>query len=115
MRKALMVLVFLCFAGVALAAPKWLATQFFSSQSVTTGRTILYDATIYFFGVTAGDRVLLKNGTSAAATAFFVFAAPAANGTFYFDPEKDITIDQGLYLEILKTGGTVGVGLTYQE
>ena len=111
--------ILLTLVGVCFAAPRWVPRAYYDSdQQITSASTILYDATIYYVGVTAGDRLTLSNevavGTVDQDDIFFTFAAPAANGNYFFKPERALTVDSGIYLDVDKTGGTLGIGITYQ-
>jgi hypothetical protein len=109
-------LILFIFATVAVAAPYWLPRQYFDTdQRITTSSTILYDMTIYWRGVTVGDRVTFRNGTTTSATAFYSLVAPTASGTFVYIPPKPLVVDGGIYYDVTLTGGSMGVSITYQE
>jgi len=113
------VVILLTLVGVCFAAPRWVPRAYYDSdQQITSASTILYDATVYYTGVTAGDRLTLSNEVAVGAVdqddIFFTFAAPAAHGTFLYTPERALTVDGGIYLDIDKSGGTLGVNITYQ-
>ena len=117
MKKVFLVLlILLTSVGVCLAAPKWVPRQYYDSdQQITTARTVIYDFSIYYTGVTKGDKIVLRNGTSTSATAFYTFIAEATDGvTPLVDPAKDIVVDRGLYFDVSRTGGALGINITYQ-
>jgi len=118
MKKFVFALVFLLtVVGVAVAAPYWLPTQVGTyDKQVTTGRTVIVDASIYYKGVTAGDRVDFCNGTSGSNTIFYSFVAPDANGTYPVTKnKKDWVANSGLYIDFTLTGGIMGIDLEYSE
>ena len=113
----ILVVCMLFVASVAVAAPYWLPRQYGTNdQQITTTKTIIYDGSIYYKGVTAGDRLDLRNGTSGSATAFYSFIAPAANGTFDLPiTKKNWVIPDGVYFDVTLTGGVLGISLDYSE
>jgi len=118
MKKFFLVLVLVfCVTSMAMAAPFWLPRQTGTyDQSITTSRTVIYDGTIYYKGVTAGDRLDLRNGTSASDTAFYSFIAPAANGTFDLPiTKKNWVIPNGVFFDVTRTAGILGLSLNYSE
>ena len=117
MKKLMFIILGLLICVSAYAAPKWLPTVYSADTQVSTGSIIMHDASIYYAGVTAGDKMILSNGVAVGAsrgTVFYTFVAPAANGSFYYRPEKDLVIDQGLYVDMDISGGLMGVGITAQ-
>ena len=118
MKKFVLVLaLMLCVTGVAMAAPFWLPRQIGTyDQSITTSRTVIYDGTIYYSGVTAGDRLDLRNGTSVSDTIFFSFIAPATQGTFNLPvTKKNWVIPNGVYFDTTLTAGILGISLDYSD
>ena len=113
----ILVVCMLFVASVAVAAPYWLPRQYGTNdQQITTTKTIIYDGSIYYKGVTAGDRLDLRNGTTTGATAFYTFIAPAANGYENLPIiKKDWVANNGVYLDITRTAGIIGVSLDYSE
>ncbi|NLG05970.1 MAG: hypothetical protein GX567_19405, partial [Clostridia bacterium] len=81
MKKYLFLILVVLIAGSAYAASKWVPTTFSGDQLIQTGRTILVDGNIYWNGLTVGDKLELKNGTTSSGTTVYTFVAPAANGT----------------------------------
>lgn len=112
-------LVLFVVVGVAVAAPSWVPRAYYNTdQQISSGSTILYDATIYYRGVTAGDMLTLSNEVAAGAvdqdSIFFTFVAPAANGNYSYVPEKALTVDSGIYMDVNKSGGVLGIDIMYQ-
>lgn len=116
MKKAMfLLLVFISLATMAIAAPKWVPTTFSGDQLIQTGPTMIVDGSIYYTGVTAGDKLQLKNGTTSSGTTVYTFVAPAANGVQQLPQyTKDFVVDAGLYLDQTITGGAIGLELFYQ-
>ena len=115
MKKLILVLLFLGIAGVVLANPDYYLSRAYStSQLIKTGHAVIYDATVYYGGVTAGDSVEIVNGLTANGTSVMKFAAPAANGAFLYNPPTGILCDTGIYLTETKSGGTFKTYIKWQ-
>lgn len=115
MKKYLLLIVGLLVAGTAFAAAKWVPTTFSGDQLIQTGRTVIVDGSIYYSGLTAGNKLELKNGTTSSGTVIFTFVAPAAAGTYQLPQyTKDFIVDTGLYLDQTISGGAIGIELFYQ-
>jgi len=101
--------------SVAIAAPKWVPTTFSGDQLIKSGQTIIVDGSIYYAGVTAGNKLELKNGTTSSGTVVYTFVAPAANGSAQLPQyAREITVDTGLYMDQTISGGAIGLELFYQ-
>ena len=115
MKKFWIAVLFFLLTAVAYAAPKWMPTTYSGDQLIKTGSAIIVDANIYWAGVTVGDKLELKNGLTSAATTFFTFIAPTANGNYVVPKfQKNLIVDTGIYLEQTISGGAMGVELIYQ-
>jgi hypothetical protein len=108
-------ILFLSLLAVAWAAPRFVPTQIapVTDQYYTTSTTIITDMSIYYVGVTAGNKLEFRNG-GPTGTIFYTFVAPAAAGTYNWTPEKALRVDSGIYLDSTVTAGAFGLDLTYQ-
>lgn len=68
---------------------------------------------IDFVGVTAGDKVELKNSADNSGPALITLVADAAAGHWNFCPSVGITYDTGIYVDETKSGGTFTVTVVY--
>jgi hypothetical protein len=115
MKKLVLGIMILGLMGSAYAASKWVPTTFSGDQLIQSGRTIITDGNIYYSGVTAGNKLELKNGTTSSGTVIYTFIAPAANGSQQLPQyTKDFIVDTGLYMDATISGGAMGLELFYQ-
>lgn len=61
---------------------------------------IVYGVLVSYVGVTAGDKVELKNSTDNSGTALITIVADGANGTNAFYPCVGITYSTGIYYDV---------------
>jgi hypothetical protein len=113
MKKGLMFLIAMCICGMAYAAVRVAVANPSGDGQVTSSNTILVDANIYFKGVTVGDKVELRKGSSTGSI-FFTAVAATANGNVVLAPAEPIMIDGGIYMDETKSGGITGMNLIYQ-
>lgn len=116
MKKVILaVLGMLTLVGVCYAAPKRVPREYGTAdQIITSSPAIIEDVTLYYVGVTVGDNIVLRNGTSTSAPRIQTLVASTANGSFVWNPEPDVTVDGGIYLDITRTGGLFGISIMYQ-
>ena len=69
----------------------------------------VYAVLVTGIGVTAADKIEIKNSTDNAGDALITIVADAANGTWAFNPCVGITYDTGIYCDETKSGGTFTV------
>jgi len=69
----------------------------------------VYAVLVSGIGVTAADKIEIKNSTDNAGDALITIVADAANGTWAFYPCVGITYDTGIYCDETKSGGTFTV------
>jgi len=69
----------------------------------------VYAVLVTGIGVTAADKIEIKNSTDNAGDALITVVADAANGTWAFYPCVGITYDTGIYCDETKSGGTFTV------
>ena len=103
-------------AAVAWAAPRWVPRPSLGAADryVTTGSTVMYDASIYIVGGAVGNKVELRNGGPTGAV-FHTFVAATANAMENFIPLKPLVVDGGIYIDSTLTSGGSGAYITYQE
>jgi hypothetical protein len=90
-------------------------TTFITDGVIKTGPATIIDGSIYYAGVTAGNKIELKNGTTSSGTVVYTFIAPAAAGTYQLPQyTKTLTVDQGIYFDTTISGGVIGLELFYQ-
>lgn len=113
MRKFLLVTTFLILATSAYATVRGTFVNPTGDGTVTSADTILIDANIYYKGVTVGDKVELRKGSSSG-TIFCTVIADTANGNKHCAFPEQVMIDGGIYMDETKTGGVTGMNLLYQ-
>ena len=64
-------------------------------------------------GVTAGDKIEIKNSTDNSGSALLTFTATASAQSFMFTPSVGVAFSSGLYSDETKTGGTITVTVVY--
>ena len=69
------------------------------SKLLKTGKGFVFSITIAFEGATAGDKVLLRDGVTGAATPEVVFVLPAANGTITKEWVHGKEFDVGIFYD----------------
>jgi hypothetical protein len=74
---------------------------------------VVYAVQVSGIGVTAGDKVEIKNSADNSGTALVTMVADAANGTWAFYPSVGITFDTGIYSDETKSGGTFTATIVY--
>ena len=115
MKNIVLAVLFALLITPAFASPTYVPTTFSGDQIIKTGAGIIVDGNIYYKGVTAGDKLELRNGTSTSGTVVYTFVAPAANGSQALPAYKrDILVDTGIYLDETRTGGVLSIELYYQ-
>lgn len=73
----------------------------------------VYAVIVTYAGVTAGDKIEIKNSTDNSGAALIPFVAPAANGTFVIFPPVAVPFDTAMYYDETKTGGTFKTTVLY--
>lgn len=73
----------------------------------------IFSVIVVYSGVTAGDKIELKNSTDNSGAALIPFVAPAANGTFVYAPPVPMPFDTAIYYDETKTGGTFKTTVQY--
>lgn len=115
MKKLFLGLLLSLFITPVFAAPTYVPSIFSGDRVIKTGAGTIVDGNIYYKGVTAGDKLELRNGTSTSGAVVYTFVAPAANGSQALPTYKrDILVDTGIYLDETRTGGVLGIELYYQ-
>jgi hypothetical protein len=115
MKKLFLTLVLALLVSPAFAAPNYVPTTFSGDQVIKTGPGIIIDGNIYYSGVTVGDKLVLRNGTSTSGAVVYTFIASCDKGSQQIPTYKrDIVVDQGIYLDETRTGGVLGIELYYQ-
>ena len=64
-------------------------------------------------GVTAGDKVEIKNSIDNSGAALLTFTATATAQSFMFSPSVGVAYSSGIYSDETKTGGTITVTVVY--
>jgi hypothetical protein len=114
MRKIYLTLFALLICTSVYAGTRWAPRQYFGAdQVITTSPATIIDGSIYWSGLTAGDRVALRNGTTVTSAAVLTLVVPTAAGTMPIAAEG-FTVDNGLYMDVTVTAGTLGLNLLYQ-
>jgi hypothetical protein len=80
---------------------------------VKTSAGTVYALLVSGIGVTAGDKIEIKNSTDNTGTALLTIVADGANGTWSFYPCVGITFSTGIYCDETKTGGTFTTTIVY--
>ena len=73
----------------------------------------VYAVLVSGVGVTAGDKVELKNSTDNTGDALLTIVADSANGTWAFNPCVGVSFGTGIYCDETKSGGTFTVTVVY--
>ena len=73
----------------------------------------LYGVIVTFDGVTAGDKVEIKNSTDNSGTSLFTVIAQAADVVYTFTPCVGIAYSTGIYSDVTLTGGTCTVSAVF--
>lgn len=113
MKKAILTICFMLLAGLAYATirPGFLNPT--GDGTVTASNVIVVDANIYWSGLTVGDKVELKKGSSTG-TAFCTIVADTANGNKSCPIDEPMMVDGGIYMDQTISGGITGMNLIYQ-
>lgn len=77
----------------------------------TTG--IVYGVIVSFAGVTAGDKIEIKNSTDNSGTSQITVIAPAANGTIVVPLPVGTYFATAIYYDETKSGGTFTTQIQY--
>ena len=64
-------------------------------------------------GVTAADKIEIKNSADNSGTALLSFVATASAQSWMFTPGTDIKFDTGIYVDVTLSGGTCSVTTIY--
>lgn len=64
-------------------------------------------------GVTAGDKVEIKNSIDNSGTALLTFTATASAQSFMFSPSVGVAYSSGIFSDETKSGGTITVTVVY--
>lgn len=111
MNKLFILLCLICtgflFQGKAFAIPDQFTplVETADAQVKATAGTV-YEVDVAYAGVTAGDKIELKNSTDSSGTANLTIIAPAANGTFVYTPPSGLIFTTAIYYDETKSGGT---------
>lgn len=81
-------------------------------QVKATAGTV-YAIHLSFVGVTAGDKIELKNSADDSGTALITLVAPTTAGSIDFCPSVGIAFDTGIYSDETKNGGTFTATIVY--
>ena len=106
--------------GIMVCGSAWAATervsssQYIGDQLVASGDRTIYGIIVNFKGVTAGDKVEIKDGLTSSGTVDFSIYASAANGTVAIPLLSGISIDTGIYLDETLSGGGASTDIQYQ-
>ena len=97
----------------------------YSRQKGSTGKVLATDGQIkasagvlYGFilscdGVTAGDKIEIKNSLDNSGTALCTIVAQATDAVYPFTPVQGITYSTGIYFDETKSGGTFTISAIY--
>lgn len=102
-----------CNTGSVTPAGKSSIVLAADGQVKATAGTV-YAVLVSAVGVTAADKVEIKNSADNSGTALLTFVADAANGTWAFYPCVGVTFDTGIYSDETKSGGTFTVTVVYE-
>lgn len=115
MRKvALGFLILLLMGSLAFATVRGSFSNPTGDGTVTSTDTIIVDANIYYKGVTVGDKVELKKGSSTGAVICTVVADTANGNKKCFSGPEKVMVDGGVYMDATISGGIAGMNLLYQ-
>jgi uncharacterized protein YigE (DUF2233 family) len=118
MSRILLALMFvLGITTLVYAAPKWTPMIITSDTTVKSGPGQIVDANFYWSAVTSGDKMTIKNSVTIGTDTAVVFTIipDTTTGSRQMNAlQKDLVVDQGIYVDLTKTTGTFGVELFYQ-
>ena len=82
---------------------------------IRTEMGIVHGIHICFDGVTAGDKVEIRDAVAAAAgTVRFTFVADATDQSYAFTPHAGMKFSTGIFVDVIKTGGSMYVTVVYE-
>jgi len=88
------------------------STKTADGQIKASGGTV-WSVMVSMNGVTAGDKVEIKNSTDNSGTALLTFTATASAQSFMFSPSVGVAYSTGIYSDESKSGGTITVTVVY--
>jgi hypothetical protein len=85
-----------------------------TADQVKATAGVVYGVLVSYIGVTAGDKIELKNSADNSGDALITIVADGANGTNAFYPCVGITFGTGVYYDVtLNDGGTFTATIVY--
>lgn len=110
---ALGLMVFL-FQGNALAWPDYTIPVVKTTDSqVKATPGMVYGLVVSFAGVTAGDKITLKNSEDDSGTALITVVVPAANGTIVVPLTVGVIFTTAIFYDATITGGAFATTIQY--
>ena len=100
--------------GTATVTPVAASASVLTADGQVKGSAgTVYSIMVSMNGVTAGDKVEIKNSTDNSGSALLSFVATAAAQSFMFNPSVGVSYSAGIYADVSLTGGTVSVTTVY--
>lgn len=74
----------------------------------------LYGCIVSFVGVTAGDKIEIKNSVDATGTSLCTIISPVANAVYTFTPVVGITYSTAIYYDVTLATGTATITAVFE-
>jgi hypothetical protein len=126
MKKSIFVTLLLCFTFITSAFAVTLTIGSDPQGAIPSTVTKTSDAAVKatpgyvhsvlysYKGVTAGDTIDINDNSAAGGTVLIRFVAPAANGSFFYNPPAPISFPAtGIYYDVTISGGAASVTIQY--